>query len=96
MPLSDHIKLKPDPELALMLELKYGKPQPTEEWFAALPPTVLDLLKQAIGETHVYASRWSTQDLCQVLANQVLHYPEKHLPMISEALHKYHSLLGRV
>ncbi len=40
MPFS-HINLKPDPSLELMIAIKYGKPQPTEEWLATLPEPVL-------------------------------------------------------
>lgn len=96
MPIADYIKLKPNPELELVLELKYGKPQPTEEYVNSLPSGILINLRDFLAETHPYAQRWSDAELRQVLIDRIRFQPERTNPLILKALTIYHSLLGRV
>jgi hypothetical protein len=88
--------IKEDPTLELAIELKYGKPVPTTEYFARLPDTVIDSLREKVRPRFPYAHRWSFDDARQYLRDQLESCPVSTRRDIQAALLLYHALLGRV
>ena len=79
-----------------MLAIKYGKPQPTEEWLATLPEPVLRAVARDVLTMFLDAGKWPTPQICNALSIRFGMRQVDVEAKILEALHTYHALLGQV
>jgi len=91
----DHIKYKPSPELDLILAIKYGKFQRTEEWLQTLPQPVVDAVVKEFDVGGVWHLYWGKHERIKCIIVNFRGDAEVE-SAIHEALTKYHSLLGTV
>lgn len=91
MSLADHVRLRPDPQLQLAIELKYGKPVASAEYVYSLPLTVVKRMNDMIK----VGMAGDDEDILRLNLQYAICYSQ-WASKLQEELFLYHSLLGRV